>query len=111
MTFFFNSKLNEAQKYIEHHSTWPFQGLFYTQFIYFEKVGLEEIEKCKIAIFQHQILNLETSIQKVVKNIWSTEGIFLSKIIEFIRQIKKLEFCERSTKNQGTENLRHCQQP
>ena len=59
----------------------PFKVFNFT-LIYFEKVGLEEIEKCKIAIFQHQILNLETSLWKVVKNIWSTEAILLSKIVD-----------------------------
>ena len=75
-----------------------------------QKVELEEIEKEENCLNQYQIFNLEPSPWKVVKNIWSAEGILLGKIIEFIRQIKKLEFGERSIKNQWTKNLRHCQQ-
>ena len=72
-----------------------------------QKVELEEIEKEENCLNQYQIFNLEPSPWKVVKNIWSAEGILLGKIIEFIRQIKKLEIGERSIKNQWTKNLRH----
>ena len=75
-------------------------------FLLVKKIELGVFEKSQKGQNLYQNVILDLGSIKVVKNAWTIEVILLNRKIEFIRQITKLDFVERTINPQRRQNLR-----